>query len=236
TISSAPRLFARIHCFVSTYVLPTEFQCFLARVTSLRAAFQPWIYRLPRVPLPRATIVLSIAPHERTATHALSAGRQPRARLRLPANDRMPPLATEQRGIGMHARAQGALVSMVVAVGLSLAGCALIDELKDTVSNTVSKMASQDGHGREGDVPDILPTITPREEAKLPTKTPTGEAKRASTEKDRPARKLQVKRPSSVPAEPVTQDPAGQSPPSQSASSQLLTPWPNAPSSGSFSR
>ena len=136
----------------------------------------------------------------------------------------------------MHARARGALVSMVVAVGLSLAGCALIDELKDTVS----KMASQDGHGREGDVPDILPTITPREEAKLPTKTPTGEAKKASMEKDRPARKLQalptVKRPSSVPAEPVTQEPAAPSPPSQSASSQLLTPWPNAPSSGSFSR
>jgi len=32
----------------------------------------------------------------------------------------------------MHAR--GALVSMIVAAGLSLAGCALIDELKDTVS------------------------------------------------------------------------------------------------------
>jgi hypothetical protein len=137
-------------------------------------------------------------------------------------------------------RARGALVSMIVAAGLSLAGCALIDELKDTVS----KMASQDGHGREGGVPDatggILPTITPREEAKLPTKTPTGEAKKASTEKDRPGRKLQdpptVKRPSSVPAEPVTQEPAAQSPPSQSASSQLLTPWPKAPSSGSFSR
>ena len=129
-------------------------------------------------------------------------------------------------------RARGALISMIVAAGLSLAGCALIDELKDTVS----KMASQDGHGRERDVPDILPTITPREEAKLPTKTPTGEAKKASTEKDRPVRKLQVKRPSSVPAEPITQEPAVQSAPSQSASSQLLTPWPNAPSSGSFSR
>ena len=127
-------------------------------------------------------------------------------------------------------------VSMVVAVGLSLAGCALIDELKDTVSNTVSKMASQDGHGREGDAPDVLPTITPKEEAKLPTQTPTGEAKKASTEKDRPVRKLQVKRPSSVPAEPITQEPAVQSAPSQSASSQLLTPWPNAPSLGSFSR
>ena len=138
----------------------------------------------------------------------------------------------------MHAR--GALVSMIVAAGLSLAGCAFIDDLKDTVS----KMASQDGHGREGDVLGAtggsLPTITPREEAKLPTKMPTGEAKKASMEKDRPARKLQapptIKRPSSVPAEPVTQEPAAQSPLSQSASSQMLTPWPKAPSSGSFSR
>ena len=136
----------------------------------------------------------------------------------------------------MHAR--GALVSMIVAAGLSLAGCAFIDDLKDTVS----KMASQDGHGRERAVPDatggIAPTITPREEAKLPTKTP--EAKKASMEKDPPARKLQdpptVKRPSSATTEPVTQEPAAQSPPSQSASSQLLTPWPKAPSSESFSR
>ena len=125
---------------------------------------------------------------------------------------------------------------MIVAAGLSLAGCALIDELKDTVS----KMASQDGHGRERAVPDatggIAPTITPREEAKLPTKTP--EAKKASMEKDPPARKLQdpptVTRPRTT--EPVTQESAAQSPPSQSASSQLLTPWPKAPSSGSFSR
>src|SRR6516164_4594215 len=101
----------------------------------------------------------------------------------------------------MHAR--GALISMIVAAGLSLAGCALIDELKDTVS----KMASQDGQGREGDVPDATGGI-------LPTKTPRGEAKKTSTEKDRPARKLQdpptVKRPSAAPAEPVTQEPAAQ--------------------------
>ena len=164
-------------------------------------------------------------------------GDETRATLSLPASDRIARWATDQRGIGMHAR--GALVSMIVAAGLSLAGCALIDELKDTVS----KMASQDKHGREGYVPDatggIRPTIMPREEAKLPRKTPTGEAKKASTQKDRPARNLQdppTVGPSSVPAKPVTQEAAAQSPPSQSASSQLLTPWPKAPSSGSFSR
>src|SRR6516165_9574112 len=35
-----------------------------------------------------------------------------------------PHWAADQRGIGMHAR--GALVSMIVAAGLSLAGCAFI--------------------------------------------------------------------------------------------------------------
>ena len=131
----------------------------------------------------------------------------------------------------MHAYTRGALVSMVLAASLGLAGCALIDELKDTVS----KMASQDGH--EGGVPDatggILPMKTPREDAK------------ASTEKDPRARKLQEphtvklpnKPPTSVPTEPARpQEPAAQSAPSQSAPSRLPAPWPEAPSPGSFSR
>jgi len=110
---------------------------------------------------------------------------------------------------------------MAVAAGLGLAGCTLIDELKDTVS----KMASQDGHEGEG----------------LATKTPREEAKKASTQKRPPAGKLQephtVKQPSSVPAEPVTpQDSAAQSQPSRSAQSQLPTAWPEAPSTVRFSR
>ena len=46
---------------------------------------------------------------------------------------------------------------MVLAASLGLAGCALIDELKDTVS----KMASQDGHGRERAVLDATGGIAP---------------------------------------------------------------------------
>jgi hypothetical protein len=131
----------------------------------------------------------------------------------------------------MHACARTALVSMVVAAGLGLAGCTLIDELKDTVS----KMASQDGHKGEGDVPDATRFGI------LATKTPREEAKKASTQKRPPAGKLQephtVKQPSSVPAEPVTpQESAAQSPPSRSAQSQLPTAWPEAPSTGRFSR
>jgi hypothetical protein len=128
----------------------------------------------------------------------------------------------------MQACARAALVSMLAAAGLGLAGCALIDELKDTVS----KMGSQDG--QEVDVRDATGGI-------LPTKSPTEEAKKASTEQAPPARKLEephtVKRPNSVPAEPVTpQEPAARSPPPQLAPSQLPTPWPQAPSPGTFSR
>jgi hypothetical protein len=129
----------------------------------------------------------------------------------------------------MQGFARAALVSLVVAAGLSLAGCALIEiELKDSVS----KLTSQDRH--EGDVPDVTGGI-------LPTKTPGEEANNAS-EKRPPARTLQephtVNLPNkrSVPAEPVTQEPIAQSPPSQSAPSQLPTLWPEAPSPGRFSR
>ena len=92
---------------------------------------------------------------------------------------------------------------MVLAASLGLAGCALIDELKDTVS----KMVSQDGH--EGGVPDTTGGI-------LPTKTPRQDAK-ASTEKDPRARKLQEphtvklqnKPPTPVPTEPARPARAG---------------------------
>jgi hypothetical protein len=143
------------------------------------------------------------------------------------------PLAPDHEGLLLHVCARVALVSMVVASGLGLVGCALTYELKDTVS----KWTSQDAHAEH--VPDatgsIPPTTPPIEE----------ETKAATTEKRLPARELQEprivnlpkKQPSSAPAEPaISQESAAQSPPSQSAPSQLSTPWPKAPSPGSFSR
>ena len=127
----------------------------------------------------------------------------------------------------MHVYTRGAARLMVLAASLGLAGCALIDELKDTVS----KMVSQDEH--EGGVP------VATKDGILSMKTPGEEANKASTEKGPPARKLHEphtvklpnKPPTSVPAEPVVQ-----STPSQSAPSQLPTAWPEAPPPGSFSR
>jgi hypothetical protein len=123
---------------------------------------------------------------------------------------------------------------MVLAASLGLAGCAFIDELKDTVS----KIISQDEH--EGRMPDA--TV---DGGILSMRPPREVVKKASTEKDPPARKLQErhtvklpnKSPTSVPTEPVRpQGSAPQSAPSQSGPLRLPTSWPEAPPPGSFSR
>jgi hypothetical protein len=133
----------------------------------------------------------------------------------------------------MHAYTRGAARLMVLAASLGLAGCALIDELKDTMS----KMVSQDEY--EGGVP------VATKDGILSMKTPGEEANKAPTEKGPLARKLHGphtvklpnKPPTSVPAEQVTpQKPAAQSAPSQSAPSRLPSPWPESPSPGSFER
>ena len=132
----------------------------------------------------------------------------------------------------MHAYTWGAARLMVLAASLGLAGCALTDELKDTVS----KMASRDEYEGGFLSPDATGSI-------LPMKTRGQEANNASTEKGPPAGKLHGPRtvklpnkpPTSVPAEQVTpKEPAAQSAPSQSAPSRLPSPWPEPPSAGSF--
>jgi hypothetical protein len=127
----------------------------------------------------------------------------------------------------MRVFARLVLVSVIVASGLGLVGCTLIDELQDTVS----KLTSLDTHAEK--VPDATGSI--------PAKTPpTSEATKASIpEKRSPARemreprtaRLPTKQPSSTPAQ-LSQEAAA--PPSQSAPS--LSPWPKAPAPGNFSR
>jgi hypothetical protein len=120
----------------------------------------------------------------------------------------------------MRACARLALVSMVVSAGLGLAGCSSINELKDTVSRW---FASDNLGGHEGALPDGV----------------------SDARKDQPARKSQQpqtverpnKPPASVPAATVTPQGAdAQSTPTQPAPVRLDTPWPQAPSSGTFSR
>ena len=115
------------------------------------------------------------------------------------------------------------LVSMVTSAGLGLAGCASIDELKNTVSGWFS------------DATDRVP----------PEKMLSEDANKAPKRKDQQARKPQqlqtVERPNkppvSVPAETVKPQSAdAQFTPPQPAPVRLDTPWPQAPSPGPFSR
>ena len=134
----------------------------------------------------------------------------------------------------MRACARVALVSMVVCASLDLAGCASIDELKDTVSRW---FASDNLGGREGALPDGVPDATDR----IPPETMLREdANKTSRKKDQLARKPkqpQIKPPASVPAETVTpQGVEAQSTPPQPAPVRLDTPWPQAPPAGTFSR
>ena len=134
----------------------------------------------------------------------------------------------------MRASARVALVSMVVCASLDLAGCATIDELKDTVSRW---FASDNLGGHEGALPDGVPDATD----KNPPETMLREdANKTSRKKDQLARKSkqpQIKPPASVPAETVTpQGVDAQSTPPQPAPVLLDTPWPQAPSAGTFSR
>ena len=139
----------------------------------------------------------------------------------------------------MRACARVALVPMVVSAGLGLAGCASIDELKDTVSRW---FASDNLGGQEGVLPDNVPDATDRVP---PEKMLREDANKTSERKDQQARKPQqaqtverLNKPSaSIPAETVAPQGAdAQFPPPQPAPVRLDTPWPQAPSPGTFSR
>jgi hypothetical protein len=110
---------------------------------------------------------------------------------------------------------------MVLSAGVGLAGCASIDELKGSVSRWLS------------DATDRVP------------KALSGDASKASKKKDQQARKPQQlqtverlnKPPASVAEEIVTPQRAdAQFTLRQPAPVRLGTPWPQAPSPGTFSR
>lgn len=140
----------------------------------------------------------------------------------------------------MRTCARVALFSVALFGSFGLAGCASIDELKDTISGWFATGKSLGGHEGmlAGDVPDV-PHRTP------PEKMLSEEASKASKKKDKPAGKLQrqqtVERPNkppvSVSAEAVRpQEADAQSAPSQAAPSRLRNLWPEAPPPETFSR
>ena len=127
---------------------------------------------------------------------------------------------------------------MTVSASFGLAGCAAIDELKDTILRWVESEKLPDGRGV---FPDDLPTATPVIPPENPLKT---EASKASKKKNNLARKLPrlqtvvlpPKKPS-ISDSPETARPGeteGQSAPP--ASMRLRTPFPEAPPPGIFSR
>ena len=137
----------------------------------------------------------------------------------------------------MRACARVALVIVAVFAGLGLAGCASVDELKDTVSDWLATGKSLDG--REKMPPEDATQRNP------PEKTLTEGASKASEKKDTPARKPQrqqtveppKKPPASVSAEAVRPQGAdAQSATSEAAPLRLRTLWPEAPAPGTFSR
>jgi hypothetical protein len=136
----------------------------------------------------------------------------------------------------MRACARVALVLMAVSASFGLAGCGLIDDLKDAVSRWFDIGKTPGGPGVFANkLPDATPMIPPEKPLKK-------EASKASKKKD----KSKLQRPQTVekklPTSNSTQTAKPQrraepqSVPSQPTPSQLRTLWPEAPAPGTFSR
>ena len=135
----------------------------------------------------------------------------------------------------MRVCARVALISASVSACFGLAGCAAIDELRDTILRWVEseKLPSERGVF----APDATPAVSPE-------KPPKKEASKTLKKQDKSARKLQ--RPQSVvlppkkppifasPESTRPDETEGQSAPP--ASMRLRTPFPEAPPPGIFSR
>ena len=98
----------------------------------------------------------------------------------------------------MRAYARVALVLMALSATFGLAGCAAIDELRDTILRWVESEKLPSGHGAfADDLPDATPVVPPEKPAKK-------EASKTSSKQDKSARKLQ--RPQIVASPPKTTD------------------------------
>jgi hypothetical protein len=137
----------------------------------------------------------------------------------------------------MRACAGVALVLMAVSATFGLAGCAAIDDLRDTLSRWFDAAPFPGGRGViDNDVPETTPKSPPEK----PLKT---EATKASKTKHKPARKLQQPQTAEPPKKPPIPDSTvGARPPDPAMESappkwmRLPTPWPEAPPPGTFSR
>jgi hypothetical protein len=143
----------------------------------------------------------------------------------------------------MRACGRVALVLMALSASFGLAGCAAIDELKETFLRWVEseKLPSDRGLSAD-DLPDATPVIPPEKPSQKKASQP-------SKKQVKSGRKLQqpqtVELPPLPPKKPPIPDSTeaaspegteGQSAPSPAVPRQLPSRWPEAPPSGRFSR
>jgi len=138
-----------------------------------------------------------------------------------------------------------ALILMAVFTAPGLAGCAAIEELKDSVAAWFGKGNSVAGDQAvpPGDLPDQTNKAPPEkmagQKARKARKVSKNKADTAASKPQRPQKvALPNKRSPSASAETIgpQQGTDAQSVSSQTAPLRLRTPWPEAPVSGSFSR
>jgi hypothetical protein len=135
-----------------------------------------------------------------------------------------------------------ALILMAVFTAPGLAGCAAIEELKDSVAAWFGGGNSVAGHEAvpPGDLPDQINKTPPAKMAgEKARKAAKNKADTAASKPQRPQKiALPNKRSPSASAETIgpQQGTDAQSDSSQTAPLRLRTPWPEAPVSGSFSR
>jgi hypothetical protein len=140
----------------------------------------------------------------------------------------------------MRACARVALVLIALSASFGLAGCAAIDELKETFLRWVESEKLPSGRGLSADdLPDAAPVSPPEKPSKK-------EASKPSKKQVKSARKLQQqqtvvlppKRPPIPDSTEVVRPEGteGQAAPSQAAPRWLPSRWPKAPPPGRFSR
>jgi hypothetical protein len=135
-----------------------------------------------------------------------------------------------------------ALILMAVFMAPGLAGCAAIEELKDSVAAWFGGGNPVAGHEAvpPGDLPDQINKTPPAKMAgEKARKAAKNKADTAASKPQRPQKvALPNKRSPSASAETIgpQQGTDAQPDSSQTAPLRLRTPWPEAPVSGSFSR
>jgi hypothetical protein len=139
----------------------------------------------------------------------------------------------------MRASARVALLSITVFAGLGLAGCASVDELKDSMTGWFSTGKSKIGQGA------LLDDLAETNDKAPPDRMPREQASKAPKNRDKQAGKRQRNQTVDVPNKPAMSASAeavkpkradAQSASSQAGPTRLPTLWPDAPRPGAFSR